>query len=55
MRMRLSLLVCLVAVGVFAQNTPPDLAVPATTSAINSSDAAVTASSGLQHGREVRC
>ena len=37
MRMRLSLLVCLVAVGVFAQNNPPDLAIPATTSAINSS------------------
>ncbi|HEV8047835.1 MAG TPA: M1 family metallopeptidase [Terriglobales bacterium] len=37
MRMRLSLFVCWVAVGVFAQNSPPGLAIPATTSAINSS------------------
>ena len=35
--MRLSLLVCLVAVGVFAQNNPPGPAIPSTTSAINSS------------------
>jgi Peptidase family M1 domain len=37
MRMCLSLFVGLIAAGVFAQNSPPGLEIPATTSAINSS------------------